>query len=459
MNQTTAEPGGAVSASTVLDTQTVALESGGGRPGSAEARLRQGEPQLTRPGPQSTDLETMAGKGKEAGKKPVSVRETLDTEKARLDKEAERKARDAAEAAKVKAGEGEAKEAKTEPRGGGKAPVGDEDPGAGKATDRGAPEKPATGQGAPDDRQSHERESTGRKPGSAEGRLRQGEHAEPPARFLPEARTKWANVPNEVKAEVHRLSKEYEGEIDRHRQATERFEGVKRFDDIARANGRELKDTLNRIVAVEQALARSPIAGLEMILREVGPRKADGSPLSLYDVAQSVARQTPQQYAQSLQGALAQRSAARAGGQQRSPEVRAMAQEVRSMRIELAASRLEPMLTAFAAAHPDYHALEERIAGVLTSGVIDKLYGTGLTPEQRLIEAYRMAGGTAPSSRSEPPAPPSHSSADTAPPVHPEAGKKSVRGAPNGGEDAVADRPKQSIRDLLKSEMRSIPGG
>lgn len=300
--------------------------------------------------------------------------------------------------------------------------------------DKGAADKPAAGQEGAGQRQS-------------EGR----QHSEPPARFLPDARDKWGPTPREVKSEIYRVTQEYEQEISKHKASAERYEPIRQFDEIARANGQELKDSLEKVVRIEQQLARNPIAGLEMIMREIGPRKADGSPLTLYEVAHAIAKQSPQQY---------QATMAQFGGQQQpqrqqaNPEVAALKGELGELKSMLMTQQVSPIIETFAAQHPDYHALEDRIAEVLKSKVIDNLYGTGLSPEQKLAEAYRMVGGRMATSHSDPAASPAHSQPAPAPQVDPD-GRKSVTGAPNGGEDASDDSDADvDIRSLLKKGLR-----
>lgn len=302
--------------------------------------------------------------------------------------------------------------------------------------DKSAAEKPATERAEQDEKRSSE----GRK------------YAEPPARFLPEARTKWANVPNEVKAEFHRVSQEYEQREQQTRQSVERYESVRQFDEQARANGRELKDSLAKVVQIERALARSPIMGLEMILREIGPRKADGSPLSLHDIATHVARLTPQQFAQNM----GQMNQQRAPQQQADPKVAALEQKLAAMEGRLAEQSATPIIERFAAEHPDYHSLEQQIATVLKSGIIEQVHGTGLTPEQRLAQAYRIAGGQGPTSHLDAvsQAPTQVSPKDR--PVDP-AGQKSITGALNSrGDDPddTDDAESDDIRTMLKKGMR-----
>src|SRR5690606_33203402 len=95
-----------------------------------------------------------------------------------------------------------------------------------------------------------------------------------------------------------------------------------------------------------------------------------------------------------------------------------------------------------------------QIKGILDSGVINQLYGNGLTLEQKLAEAYRMAGGQ-PSSINGHAAEAAHSEHE-ARPVNPDAGKKSVRGAPAGNEDATTFDKETDVRETLRKELRKF---
>lgn len=288
--------------------------------------------------------------------------------------------------------------------------------------DKGAPEKAAE-QAAPERRQS------------------EGRHPEPPARFLPEARAKWANVPNEVKAEFHRVSQEMERESQQFRSSHERYSQLKDFDDLARSNGRDLRESLTKVNEVENALRQNPIAGLDAVLREIGPRKADGSPLTIMEVAQYLT-QNPQAY---QPGAVVQQVQAPAS--QNNPEV----EQLRAMVLNMQAQQtVVPVIEAFASDKPDFGALQEQIEKILSSGIIEDLHGNGLSLEQRLSEAYRMAGGVHLSSRSAAEPAPTHSEAETqARPVDLD-GQKSIKGAPTAGHTGEPKWKPKTNREALE---------
>lgn len=280
-----------------------------------------------------------------------------------------------------------------------------------------------------------------------ERRPSEGQHREPPARFLPEARLKWANVPNEVKAEFHRVSQELEQETGKYRASHERYETLKPFDDLARSNGRDLRESLTKVNEIENALRQNPIAGLDAVLREVGPRKQDGSPLTIMDVAQYLT-QNPNAYQPQM--ATAQPAAPQ---QQSNPEV----EQLKAMVLDMQAQQtVIPVIQKFADDRPDFDALQTEIEEILSSGVIERLRGTGLSLEQKLSEAYRMAGGQGPSSRPDTEAAPAHSAAYTERPVNPDAGTKSVRGAPADGFDPSTEDTDTDIESILRKEMRRL---
>lgn len=265
-------------------------------------------------------------------------------------------------------------------------------------------------------------------------------------RFTPEARAKWDAVPHPVKAELYRNEQLRESEVEKYRSSHERYEQIRQFDEIAKTNGRDLKDTLATISQFENMMRSNPIAALEMALRESGPRKQDGSPVSLYEVAQHIVNQGPQAFQQQSRAVNPQQQQQ----PQRNPEIDQLRSEIHSMKVE---QTVVPLVQQFAAAHPDFEQLSPQIKGILDSGVVDKLYGDGLTHEQKLSEAYRMAGGS-PSIQS-----PTVDAAPSEPEARfakSDAGTKSVRGAPSNGEDAASDETETDLRDLLKKEMKKL---
>lgn len=370
---------------------------------------------------------------------PPKVETPSDTMRAELARQREEEAKDAD---KVKGqGEEAAKDAKTkleadekakaDPKDTDKAKAEDKTPAkveepADKA-DKSAADKPAVEQEAAD----KSRQSEGAK------------RNEPPARFLPKAKEAWVNVPHSVREDVYRMSEEHEAEVTKYKASTERYETLRPFDELAKSNGRDLRDSLNKITQIETALARNPVMGLEMILREIGPTKPDGSKVSLYDVAQFVAKQTPQQFQQTQQQINAQQEQQKVQSQVKTTEA-----ELEKLRTENAGLKY---IAPFAAAHPRYHELQTAIAGVLKSGLIP----ASLSPAEKLEAAYDMAERLNPASKSSALQEPAPVAAKPAPAD--DAGAKSIRGAPTGGEDSDDDGDDATdIGALLRREARKL---
>lgn len=417
MDSTTVNQPGTVAIeppSTVLNPETAKTPSGGGQPSLREDNSLESvlESELAR-------LKEEDAKQPEKAKEKVEDEKKSEAEKAPND---EKGAKDNPE--KGKEGDKSDKPAPAKDEKGRFTKA--EKESAEAEADKPAAEKPAAGQDGTDRRQS------------------EGRHPEPPARFLPEARTKWANVPHEVKAEVHRVAQEYEAEIAKHKAASDFYESMREFDELARRTGTTVPDALRRYVGLEQTLRQNPAQGIAEVLRNVGL--------------------TPQQYAEHVMKnpqahvvpARPQRPA------QTAPEVQMLAREVSDLKAQLATASIAPVVQNFAAAHPDFDALEPQIAAILHSKVIDKIYGTGLTLEQKLTQAYRMAGGSTPPSRSAPEPLPAHSDSPSAPSQgagpkpSPDAGTKSIRGAPSDGHDPAVEDDETDIREVLRKEFRRI---
>lgn len=275
-----------------------------------------------------------------------------------------------------------------------------------------------------------------------------GRHIDPPARFLPEARTKWANVPNEIKSEFNRVSQEYEAEIADHRRYREE---LREYDEMAKGYGTTLKSALDRYRAAETALQQSFGRGVAMLAQQAGrnPAQAIAEVISGFGI-------TPQQYVEAIQRNPQLAMAPQPAHQQRPSAPPPQQPQIDPGQIKDQIRRemtAEAVVASFAEQNPGFADLSAQVKGILDSGVIDRIYGTGLSLEQKLAEAYRMAGGS-PSIQS-PAAEAAHSEPD-ARPVKPDAGKKSVRGAPANGEDAASDEPETDLRELLKKEMKKL---
>jgi hypothetical protein len=107
----------------------------------------------------------------------------------------------------------------------------------------------------------------------------------PPARFSQAAKDRWAEAPEEVRAETERAVSELTKGFEKHRAAAERDAGLVEFHEMAGKSGKALRDVVAQYVGMENLLRKDPVAGLELIAKNAG--------LSLRDVAAKVLGQTP----------------------------------------------------------------------------------------------------------------------------------------------------------------------
>lgn len=272
------------------------------------------------------------------------------------------------------------------------------------------------------------------------------DYPEAPAKFLPAAKEKWRNTPLPVQQEVARIVREHEEQTQQFRDNAQRYESVKDFDDLARQNGGDLRQSLTRVHQLEGMMKQNPIAGLNAILMQAGPRKADGQPFSLYDLAMHIAQSGPDGYQQMVRQAPQQQER-----QQGDPRVEQLQQQLQSMQQEqLAAKIIDP----FKAEHPRFDELQEHIAFFLESSMIPK----SLSAPDRLAAAYDMAERINPPSRvsaayvEERPEPQSESRADAN-----LSGPKSVKGAPASGVDVSSrKRGKMSRSEAINAAMSEL---
>lgn len=308
-----------------------------------------------------------------------------------------------------------------------------------KADDKGDDKKEV----APKEKEPEPKEETPKEQQPKEAR-KDGErrHPEPPKHFSPSAREKWLNVPYDVKVEIERTAKDHEAAISSYKEAHERYEGIRQYDEIARSNGRDLKESLARVHHIENLMQSNPLAGLNAILQEVGPRKPDGQAISLYEVAQHIVQQGPQGYQQMMAQANQPQSRQESEVEQLRQQMMAMQQQMTVM----------PVIEKFQAEHPRYSELEDDIVFFLESGRIP----TNLSHYDRLSQAYDMAVRINPTSQvmSE--------GLDTGDDVDSRAGSdfggnKSVKGAPASGVDVSARRKsKMSRSEAIQAAMSEL---
>jgi hypothetical protein len=133
-------------------------------------------------------------------------------------------------------------------------------------------------------------------------------YAEPPQRMAEHARRDWAAAPESVRGEVHRMEQEFAKAYHYYKGAHEAFQPVARFHKMAQDYGTTLEQALINYTSMEQKLRADPIAGLDVIVNNLGLKAPNGQKLTFRDIAYHVLNQSPEQI-KSLQISNAQSAA------------------------------------------------------------------------------------------------------------------------------------------------------
>lgn len=256
----------------------------------------------------------------------------------------------------------------------------------------------------------------------------EGQRYEAPARFSQQAKADWANASDSVKAEVHRAIKELEDGHTKYKASSERYESLREFDETATRNGRNLAESLKQVVEFETTMKNNPLAAIDFALRHAGPRKNDGSPLTIDDIVQHVAGQGADHRVSTLQ-----------------TENNALRQKIQQMEME---AKVPQMLEEFKASHERFDELTPVIVPLLKSG-------------HNLETAYELAEALKPAEAK--PLTPANNEAQAqtlaTPKVVNPAGLKSVSGTPSAGSNPSMDRSQiplketPSIKDSLRKAL------
>lgn len=269
-------------------------------------------------------------------------------------------------------------------------------------------------------------------PKPSEGR----KHIEAPARLLPKHRELWKSVPHELRAELVRLNEEDAGQITQAKETTERYAEIREYDDLARQNGGSLKQSLERVRQLEDMMSENPIAALNQILLQAGPRKADGQPMSLFELASAITQAGPQGYQQMVQQQPQQ--------PKEDPRIAQYEQQLIQMQHQqIMTNIIEP----FKASHPRYDELEPYIASFLKTDIIPQ----SLSSDQRLAHAYDMADRLYPTQQEDVKAPDADDRGGTS------TASKSIKSTPGSFTDTFSDGDRKvSIREAIERAGKKV---
>lgn len=264
---------------------------------------------------------------------------------------------------------------------------------------------------------------------------------EPPSRFSQDAKANWETAHESVKAETHRMAREFEQGYAKHKEDAEAFSEVREFGELAKQHGISLKQALTQYVGLDRSLKsqdpQQKLSAIKHVFEHAGvdPRQWAAALMNQKpDEVQSEQHQT----IAALRNELAQIR----------QQVGSVAQSFQQQQQSTVMERVQ----AFAGDHPRFDELSSDISFFLKSDKVDQ----DLPPQERLSQAYQLAERLNPGPATHTPAPLTPEPFQPAP-LNP-AGSKSIAGAPaNGSDPTIPPRNRSggkgqhpSIDDALK---------
>lgn len=187
-----------------------------------------------------------------------------------------------------------------------------------------------------------------------------------PQRMSGRAKQEWANAPESVRGEVHRMHKEFSQAYQRMHGESQEFNRIRHFHDLARSHGTTLDKALHNYVSMEDKLRTDPIAGLDVIINNLNLRTPDGQRIGFRDIAWHVLNQSPEQH-KSLQLQNSQTALTHQLGQLHQQQ-RAIAQSMQQLQYERAFTHKRSEVDRFAETHPRLDELGKAIEQELNLG-------------------------------------------------------------------------------------------
>lgn len=270
-------------------------------------------------------------------------------------------------------------------------------------------------------------------------------YKEPPSGFDEAAKKEWEAVPEGVRGAVHRRVQELESGIHKHKQDAEQFEGVRQYAEMAKQSGTDLPAALGRYTQMEQLLRQNPLQGLQMVVANLDLKKADGTPVTLQDVAANIMGQSPDQAASQQEATINQLTQQ---VQSLTQQLGGFSKHVEQQQEQQKVTAAESEWATFQRDHPRAAELEKDMAQALQMQNPDAY--PSLT--ERMRHAYAVAESLNPTvaHTDTPPL----AQTQPKPKVANPAGQKSISGAPSGS-DATQSTRKLSRRDSIEKGMRA----
>jgi hypothetical protein len=140
-------------------------------------------------------------------------------------------------------------------------------------------------------------------------------YAEPLPRMAESAKRDWANTPETVRGDIHRIHGEFSKAVQHYQATHAAYQQVAPYDQLARQQGTTLQQALSNYVSIEAKLRQDPIAALDTIVHNLGMVDPETKQrIGLRDIAYHVLSQTPEALRQVQQGNAQQAAQQQIGG-------------------------------------------------------------------------------------------------------------------------------------------------
>jgi len=259
-------------------------------------------------------------------------------------------------------------------------------------------------------------------------------HHHPLPRMSPKAAAAWDKVPDEVRADAHRMYREVDQAFRKYKGAHDYMQTIAPYVNMAHEQGTSLDRVLANHVAIEDKLRADPIGAFEVITHNLNLQTPDGQKLTFRDLAWHALNQTPEQ-----QQLIAQRNEAQATRMQLEAmrrEQQALVNEMRRAQYAQHFQTTRGAVDQYAGTRPRFDEL-----GPLIKREIDLGFS--------LDEAYRRAELLA--------GPPTAAQTRAPTPAQTRTPDRSISGAPSGGlngaNGARGNKP-VSRKDALEHAFR-----
>lgn len=120
-------------------------------------------------------------------------------------------------------------------------------------------------------------------------------YRDPPPRMTDAAKAEWANTPETVRGDIHRVQGEFSKAFQAYKGAADAYTPIARFDQMAREQGTTLERALTNYTQMEVKLRQDVVGGLDVIINNLGLKAPNGARITLRDIAYHVLSQSPEQ--------------------------------------------------------------------------------------------------------------------------------------------------------------------